>query len=342
MDDTSLQRLWSPQLAFEHPVSMWVTIVAAAALVLTPALTVVLGRAGIMSRRTADDVRVRLRTWWIITPLLLGPILLGAGPAIVMFTVATLLCYREFARATGLFRERGVSVLVGVGIVLLGLASLDNYYRMFVAVPSTGMGVIAAAAVVMDQPKGYIQRVALGVLGLVLVGSCLMHLAFLCNDAAYRPMLCMIIAGVQLNDMMAYCCGKALGRRKVFPNTSPNKTLAGHVGAIVIAAPLVAIMARFVFGGTTLGSWPWCTAIGLLISVGGQLGDLVLGSIKRDLGMKDLANTLPGHGGFLDRFNSSLLVAPAMFHLINATIGVGSGQPVKILSSWLLRLVQGG
>lgn len=327
---------------FEHPETMWVVAGVAAALALTPLLTWMLARTGRLSDKTGADIRVRLKTWCVIAPALMVPIVLGAGPAILMLGAAALLCYREFARATGLFRERGISAMVGLGIVLLMLAALDNYYRFFVAVTPVGMGVIAAAAVLVDSPKGYIQRVALAVMGLVLIGSCLMHLAFLCNDRNYRPILCMIIAGVQLNDIFAYCCGKALGKRKLFPNTSPNKTVAGHLGAIALTTPLTGFIAHEVFAGTPLGTWPWCVAMGLLVSIGGQLGDLVLGSIKRDLGMKDLAATLPGHGGFLDRFNSSLLVAPVMFHIINAVNGVGVGEPVKIFSGWAARLMGGG
>lgn len=68
------------------------------------------------------------------------------------------------------------------------------------------------------------------------------------------------------------------------------------------------------------------------ICVGGQLGDLMLSSIKRDLGIKDMGTLIPGHGGLLDRFDSLLLVAPAVFHYVRYFIGIGLDQPARILS----------
>jgi len=70
----------------------------------------------------------------------------------------------------------------------------------------------------------------------------------------------------------------------------------------------------------------------VIISAGGQIGDLTLSSIKRDLGIKDWANTFPGHGGLLDRFNSLLLVAPAVFHYVGYLRGVGLDQPQRIIT----------
>jgi phosphatidate cytidylyltransferase len=72
--------------------------------------------------------------------------------------------------------------------------------------------------------------------------------------------------------------------------------------------------------------------LGLLVSVLGQFGDLVLSSLKRDLGLKDIGVPIPGLGGLLDRFDSLLLVAPAVFHVINYFVGVGADQPICIFS----------
>lgn len=63
--------------------------------------------------------------------------------------------------------------------------------------------------------------------------------------------------------------------------------------------------------------------LGLIVSVVGQLGDLMRSSIKRDLGVKDLGQTIPGHGGLLDRFDSLILVAPAVFHYVHYIVGLG-------------------
>jgi len=72
--------------------------------------------------------------------------------------------------------------------------------------------------------------------------------------------------------------------------------------------------------------------LGLIVSISGQLGDLTLSSIKRDLGIKDWAATFPGHGGLLDRFNSLLFAAPAVFHYVGYFRGIGLDQPTRIIT----------
>ena len=89
------------------------------------------------------------------------------------------------------------------------------------------VALIAIGGLIPDQPKGYIQRVGLGVLGFALFGSALGNLGNMANDWNYRPILLLIIFAVELNDIFAYICGHLFGRRKFVPNTSPNKTVGG-------------------------------------------------------------------------------------------------------------------
>ena len=105
-----------------------------------------------------------------------------------------------------------------------------------------------------------------------------------------------LLLAVELNDVFAYCCGKLFGRRKLAPATSPNKTFAGAIGALLLTTILVAILGHFVFRDTPLDRWPNLLMLGVLVSVAGQLGDLMLSSIKRDIGVKDLGAVLPAMG----------------------------------------------
>jgi len=88
------------------------------------------------------------------------------------------------------------------------------------------------------------------------------------------------------------------------------------------------------FPGDIIKPWVggYLLLLGLLVGVAGQLGDLVLSAIKRDVGIKDFAATIPGHGGLLDRFDSLVLVAPAAFHLIGFGHGIGLGSAPRILT----------
>ena len=88
------------------------------------------------------------------------------------------------------------------------------------------------------------------------------------------------------------------------------------MGALCGTSVLVALIAGAIFRGTLFESLPLLLGLGAIVSIGGQAGDLMLSSIKRDLGIKDMGTVIPGHGGMLDRFNSLLLVAPGAFHYL--------------------------
>lgn len=152
--------------------------------------------------------------------------------------------------------------------------------------------------------------------------SCLNILAFRygADGVEYNFLLPLsIFVFLWMNDTGAYCTGSLLGRHKLFPRVSPGKSWEGSVGGAIIVV-LVAVLMSWVdeshllasFGATetglTLAQW---IGLGLVVVVFGTLGDLVESLFKRTLGIKDSGNILPGHGGMLDRFDSSLMAIPA-------------------------------
>ena len=111
------------------------------------------------------------------------------------------------------------------------------------------------------------------------------------------------------NDSGAYCCGSLLGRHKLFPRISPGKSWEGSIGGAVFVLVAAWAISSFLDGQMlTLPEW---LGLGLTVVVFGTWGDLVESLFKRTLGIKDSGNILPGHGGMLDRFDSSLLAIPA-------------------------------
>jgi phosphatidate cytidylyltransferase len=212
------------------------------------------------------------------------------------------------------------------------LTVIDNWVQLFHALFPFGVAVIAAFPIWQDRPKGYIQRVALAVFAFALFGSCLGHLAFLANDTNYRPLLILVLLSVELNDVAGFIWGRVFGREELCPHTSPTKTRAGAVGAALTTTAFVVLAGRVVFDGTSLDHIGPLAVLGFLISVAGQCGDLMLSSIKRDIGIKDMDVLIPGHGGLWDRFDSLLLVSPVAFHFMNYFVGIGVGQPVCIFT----------
>ena len=112
-----------------------------------------------------------------------------------------------------------------------------------------------------------------------------------------------------VNDTGAYCVGSLLGRHKLFPRISPGKSWEGCIGGAVFVLVVAYIISYYIDNGI-LSTLQWL-GLGLVVVVFGTWGDLVESLFKRTLGIKDSGNILPGHGGMLDRFDSSLLAIPA-------------------------------
>jgi phosphatidate cytidylyltransferase len=117
------------------------------------------------------------------------------------------------------------------------------------------------------------------------------------------------VAAVVVCDTGAYIAGSAFGRRPFFPQLSPRKSLEGAVAGLIAAVIVAAVLGRLL-----LGISPWLGALeGLLVGVVAQAGDLAESALKRQGGAKDSSKLIPGHGGLLDRLDSLILVAPAVY-----------------------------
>ena len=157
--------------------------------------------------------------------------------------------------------------------------------------------------------------------------SLLSVLAFRATPAGvvytYLIPLCVFVF-LWINDTGAYCCGSLLGKHKLFPRVSPGKSWEGSIGGFIfVAAAAVGIWYYTeTYGLNTvqlsMGEW---IGLGWTVALFGTWGDLVESLFKRTLGIKDSGNILPGHGGMLDRFDSSLLAIPtAVVYLYTLTL----------------------
>jgi phosphatidate cytidylyltransferase len=114
-----------------------------------------------------------------------------------------------------------------------------------------------------------------------------------------------------MSDVLQYCWGKLVGRHKIAPLVSPNKTVEGTIGG-----GLSAVVLGVALRGLTPFS-PWASAgISLAIVAMGFAGGLTMSAIKRDRGVKDYGTLIRGHGGILDRIDSLCFAAPVFFHLV--------------------------
>jgi len=120
----------------------------------------------------------------------------------------------------------------------------------------------------------------------------------------------MVISVADFNDVSQFLWGKSFGKRKIVPSVSPNKTLEGFIGDVGTTT----VLALLLSGLLTPFSFLMAIVAGILISTAGFVGDVTISAVKRDIGVKDSGNLLPGHGGILDRINSLTFTAPLFFH----------------------------
>ena len=130
-------------------------------------------------------------------------------------------------------------------------------------------------------------------------------------DAGGRALLLFVVFITEMNDVFQFTWGKLLGRYKILPKVSPNKTWEGLIGG-VITTVVVGYFLRFLTPFSELEILITCG----VIAITGFIGDVVVSAIKRDIGLKDTGNTIPGHGGILDRIDSLAFTGPVFFHIV--------------------------
>lgn len=266
------------------------------------------------------------RSWWIMIPLVLAVVALGRTAVIVALALVAALGVREFASATGLARDRWMSATVYIGVAAVALLSwlpdprLDGqgWYGMFMALPVYVVAAILTVPVLRNRHAGQLQRIGLALAAFIYFGWMFGHLGFLANAEAGMGYLLYLCFAVVAGDVAAYTFGRLFGRHALRDQISPNKTLEGALGSAALSM-LLPFLLRFSFPDFSLVQ---LLLTGLIVGVGGQLGDLTISTFKRDLGIKDMGASIPGHGGVLDRVDSLIFVAPLFFHMVRWTEGL--------------------
>jgi len=194
-----------------------------------------------------------------------------------------------------------------------------GWYGMFIIfIPVYLFLFLPMRMVLIGETKGFIKSAALLHWAVMLTVFCISHIAYLLTLAPLNPkagsvgLVLFLIFTTQFNDVCQYIWGKTLGRHKIIPKVSPNKTWEGFIGGFVT----ITLCAGWVAPLLTPLTMPQGLVAGIMISGGGFVGDVVISSVKRDLQIKDSSQLIPGHGGLLDRMDSLLYTAPLFFHYV--------------------------
>ncbi len=252
------------------------------------------------------------RTWVLMLPVIFAALWLGPPWWAALVAVLSIYAVKEFAKATGLYRERVFVLVLYVAIIAMNLFAAVPHYGFFMVAPLWAVAALTLIPIVRNRTEGMLQAFALSVVGVVYFAWFLAHLTYLMQAPTGLGYLIYVVLATQFNDALAFLFGKKLGRHR-WTVISPNKTVEGSLFALATSIALA-----FLNWGIAFPHLPWfgVLAVGVIVGVGGQIGDLTMANVKRNVGIKDFGTLLPGHGGILDRVNSLMIVAPVFFHFV--------------------------
>lgn len=250
----------------------------------------------------------------VITGIVAGALFLGFAMLgglwynFFIFLMALIGLY-EFIRMIGVSAFSGTAIIGYAGILFLIFPDLLAELGLTLTLNQILwiLMILLLIATVTTKNKITVQTAALIFIGVVYVGIGFYYIAVTRQLPAGLFWTFLLLASIWGSDAGAYFVGKSFGKNKLWPMISPNKTIEGAVGGIIIAIIIALLFAGFSQGLLGFGR---AVLIGLSASVIGQLGDLAQSAYKRVYGIKDSGNLLPGHGGILDRCDSWIFVFP--------------------------------
>ena len=251
-------------------------------------------------------LRWRTTTALVLAPVALGAIALGKWAVLALVFVVIGVAAYELSQA---LKPLPFVAALGAGALPL-----------FLSIPYGRTGVLAGAMSSLlwalfwlaGRPEIRTLQAVLAMLLMALwVGAPLAHLGLFPRSRYGVILILIAVVGPWISDSGAYFAGRFFGRRLLFPSLSPNKTVEGSLGGLLLTVLIVGAIS-YQFLGYSIAK---AAIIGTGVSVFSQGGDLFESALKRILDVKDLGNLLPGHGGILDRVDSLLFTAPAVYYI---------------------------
>lgn len=259
------------------------------------------------------ELTQRVQSWWIMVGVFGVAIAVDRRLSIIFFGFVSFLALKEYLSLIPTRRaDRRVLFWAYLSIPFQYYWIYRGWYGMFIVfIPVWVMLLISARMVLIGETKDFLHAVGAIQWGLMLMVFSISHQAYLLVLGGAGLVLYLVVL-TQLNDVAQYIWGKTLGRHKITPTVSPGKTVEGLIGGIVTTTLLSLLLAPIL---TPLDRWD-SVAAGCMISTAGFLGDITISALKRDLGVKDSGQLIPGHGGILDRIDSLTYTAPLFFHFL--------------------------
>ena len=279
----------------------------------------------ISPKTNISELSARTRSWWIMAGMFIGAVFISYNISYFFLAFLSFIAFRELYSVLG-FREADRGALFW-GILAIPiqyyLAYLAWYGAFIIFIPVVMFLVLPLRLVLKGDTHGITKSMALLQWILMLSVFGISHLTYLLVllhnivdfrkgfNAGGRGLLLFLVFLTEINDVMQFIWGKLLGRHKILPKVSPNKTWEGFLGGVISTTVI-----GYFLGFLTPLSAPNVILVSALVAIAGFSGDAVISAIKRDKGIKDMGNSIPGHGGVFDRIDSLAYTAPVFFHLV--------------------------
>jgi phosphatidate cytidylyltransferase len=264
------------------------------------------------------ELKDRVNSWWYILGFFTVGIMLNTTLAMFFFGFLSFLALKEyFTLIPSRQIDRRVMFYAYLAIPFQYYFAGITWYGMFIIwIPVYLFLLLPFRQVLTGETKGFLENTARVQWGLMMFVFGLSHLAYMLtlepiNGVGGAELVLYLVLLTALNDVLQYLWGKSFGKHKIVPKVSPNKTVEGFVGAF-----FTILLLAWVFSFLTPFTWYEAFIAGAIISSFGFVGDVVISMIKRDIGVKDSSNLIPGHGGILDRVDSLVYTAPLFFHFV--------------------------
>lgn len=260
--------------------------------------------------------KTRLLSGILLMVITIAAMVAGGYVLFGLVTVISVIGLFELYRVAGM-EKKGAAWIGYLASLLLDIAMLAGGTEAVLAVLIAGV-MCMLAVYVITYPKYHANQIMLLVFGICYVTLMLSYIyrVRILDGGIYSVWL--IFVGSWGSDTCAYCVGKLVGKHKLPSKLSPNKTIEGCVGGVAGAALIGAVYAGVFAGSLTMFQEPVLAfaVIGAVSAVISQIGDLAASGIKRNYDIKDYGRLIPGHGGILDRFDSVIFIAPAVYCLL--------------------------
>lgn len=264
------------------------------------------------------EVEMRIRSWWVMFIIFTFALLIHSTISLIFMALLCFLALKEYFSLIPFNRaHRLVLFWAYLTIPIQFLLIYLGWYGMFIVfIPVYMFLLIPIQAIIVGETKNFLRSIATVQWGVMLMVFGLSHLAFLLvlpgreESVAGAGLVLFLVVLTQANDVAQFIWGKMLGKKKIIPKVSPNKTWAGFIGGVLTTTVLAVILAPLITPFSLLAS----IIAGLYIGLTGFIGDVNISALKRDLNIKDTSAIIPGHGGILDRVDSLTYTAPLFFH----------------------------